>query len=287
MIFDEAKRHFFRYQRADEARSNLSTPSHMLARVGIRSSASLPIEGDVIWVLARVGTESPGRYRFIYAFVVDRVPGAKDGWHRFEGSMGLWLADSSLIGDFDWFTQFFEVDMGKGGTSIRLISDEWVAKLRALYDQASESGDLTATLEAEAKAKSWPEDAIRYGAIKNRRGQSDFRARLLEAYGRRCCISGCRVEALLEAAHIRPHAEEPNYDTRNGLLLRADLHTLYDLHLLGVDEYGSVVLSPEANDLHYKELVSKAQRITPPNKSADRPSEDDRRERMALFRRGK
>ncbi len=98
-------------------------------------------------------------------------------------------------------------------------------------------------------------------------------------------LSGCRIEALLEAAHIRPHAVEPNYDTRNGLLLRADLHTLYDLHLLGVDEFGNVALSSEVTDLYYKELVGKARRITPPDHSEDRPSEDDRKARMALFRR--
>lgn len=126
---------------------------------------------------------------------------------------------------------------------------------------------------------------MRYGAIKDRRGQPDFRARLLAAYGRRCCISGCRIEALLEAAHIRPHAEAPNYDTRNGLLLRADLHTLYDLHLLAVDEFGNVILSSEVSDLYYKDLVAKAGRITPPDRSEDRPSDVDRRARMALFRR--
>lgn len=72
---------------------------------------------------------------------------------------------------------------------------------------------MAAALETEAEAKNWPEDAVRYRAMKERRGSVDFRARLLEAYGRRCCISGFRVEALLEAAHIRPHAEEPNYDS--------------------------------------------------------------------------
>lgn len=177
--------------------------------------------------------------------------------------------------------------MGGGGTSIQQIGEEWLPDLQSLYGKPSGSKDIAAALETEAEAKNWPEDAIRYRAIKERRGQANFRMRLLEAYGRRYCISGCRVEALLEAAHIRPHAEEPYYDTRNGLLLRADLHTLYDLHLLGVDEYGSVVLSPEVNDLDYKALVSKVRRITPPDKSSDRPSEDDRRVRMALFKRAK
>jgi hypothetical protein len=286
MVFSQQKRHFFRYQLADEASSNLSTADRMLARVSTKSTANLPVVDDVIWVLARVGLDSPGRYKFIYAFVVDRIPGAVDGWNQFEGRKGIWLADSQLVSGLVWFKPFFD-KMGRGGTSIQLIGEEWLPDLQSLYGKPSGSKDIAAALETEAEAKNWPEDAIRYRAIKERRGQADFRARLLEAYGRRCCISGCRVEALLEAAHIRPHAEEPNYDTRNGLLLRADLHTLYDLHLLGVDEYGSVILSPEVNDLDYKALVSKVRRIIPPDKSSDRPSEDDRRVRMALFRRAK
>ena len=69
------------------------------------------------------------------------------------------------------------------------------------------------------------------------------------------------------------------------MLLRADLHTLYDLHLLGVDEFGNVSLSSEVTDQYYKELIALVRRITPPDRGEDRPSEEDRRARMVLFRR--
>ncbi|WP_336979879.1 HNH endonuclease signature motif containing protein [Altererythrobacter fulvus] len=54
------------------------------------------------------------------------------------------------------------------------------------------------------------------------------------AYEGRCAISGCDVREVLEAAHIMPYLGEETNDVRNGLLLRADLHTLFDLGLLKI-----------------------------------------------------
>ena len=51
----------------------------------------------------------------------------------------------------------------------------------------------------------------------------------------RCMVSGCQLVDLLEAAHIRPYRGENDNHPSNGLLLRADLHTLFDLDLLGID----------------------------------------------------
>lgn len=80
--------------------------------------------------------------------------------------------------------------------------------------------------------------------ILSRRGQAKFRSVLLHAYGGQCAISGCTDIAVLEAAHIIPHSEVPDYRAGNGLLLRADLHTLFDLRLLSVDpSTGRVVVS--------------------------------------------
>ena len=45
---------------------------------------------------------------------------------------------------------------------------------------------------------------------------------------------------ILEAAHVIPHAEETNYAATNGLLLRSDIHTLYDLNLLRIDGDGKI-----------------------------------------------
>lgn len=56
-----------------------------------------------------------------------------------------------------------------------------------------------------------------------------------ERYGAKCCISECAVTEALEAAHITPYLGENSNDARNGLVLRSDLHTLFDRYLLGID----------------------------------------------------
>ena len=71
--------------------------------------------------------------------------------------------------------------------------------------------------------------------IRVRRGQQQFRDALRNRYGDRCVVTGCRVVAVLEAAHINPYRGEGDHHPENGLLLRADAHTLFDLDLLGVE----------------------------------------------------
>lgn len=71
--------------------------------------------------------------------------------------------------------------------------------------------------------------------IRERRGQQYFRNILRERYGDRCLVTGCEVLAVLEAAHIKPYRGEDDNHPENGLLLRADIHTLFDLDLLGLE----------------------------------------------------
>lgn len=68
-----------------------------------------------------------------------------------------------------------------------------------------------------------------------RRGQPVFRKAMLEAYSGRCAISGTEVANVLDACHISPHAETGRNDVSNGLLLRTDLHNLFDDGLLRID----------------------------------------------------
>jgi len=72
-------------------------------------------------------------------------------------------------------------------------------------------------------------------SIVQRQGQREFRAALLEAYGSKCAMTGCAVVDVLEAAHIHRYMGELTNTVSNGLLLRADIHTLFDLNLVGVE----------------------------------------------------
>jgi hypothetical protein len=127
-----------------------------------------------------------------------------------------------------------------------------------------------------------PPDERQLVAIRVRRGQRDFRERLLSAWGSKCVVTGCRIVDLLEAAHIVPHAEVADYRTSNGLLLRADVHTLFDLRLLSIDEYMRVHLTDDLLASEYRLLSGKRiDRL--PDKSADVPSVDALRKRHQEF----
>jgi len=71
-------------------------------------------------------------------------------------------------------------------------------------------------------------------AIVSRTGQGAFRSALIRRYGARCLVSGCSVLEVVEAAHIWPFRGPEDHHPANGLLLRADLHTLFDLNLMGI-----------------------------------------------------
>jgi len=63
---------------------------------------------------------------------------------------------------------------------------------------------------------------------KVRLGQGAFRVLVTDAYSRRCSITGEKTLPVLEAAHIKPYAESGPHFISNGLLLRSDMHKLFD-----------------------------------------------------------
>lgn len=75
-------------------------------------------------------------------------------------------------------------------------------------------------------------DRPRFGEAyltRGRLGQGAFRVLVTDAYHRRCAVTGERTLPVLQAAHIKPYSELGPHQVANGLLLRSDLHTLFDL----------------------------------------------------------
>ncbi len=90
------------------------------------------------------------------------------------------------------------------------------------------------------------EEVARYGAeflTRARLGQGTFRVLVTDAYARRCAITGERTLPALEAAHIQSFAKSGPNVTANGLLLRSDLHKLFDSGYLSVTPDLSVEVS--------------------------------------------
>lgn len=92
--------------------------------------------------------------------------------------------------------------------------------------------------------------------VVQRRGQPKFRLKLIDAYESRCAITGCAVLPILEAAHITPYLGPATNMIGNGILLRADIHTLWDLGLIAIDPGSKKVwVSPKIGDESYQELA--------------------------------
>lgn len=118
-------------------------------------------------------------------------------------------------------------------------------------------------------------------AIVRRQGQAEFRNGLLAAYGRYCAVTGCDVEQALEAAHIYPYEGERSNDLTNGILLRADIHTLFDLGLLTIDDQYRVELAHSLLNSSYNELHGKPMRL--PESDSLHPSKLALRARRELM----
>lgn len=94
-----------------------------------------------------------------------------------------------------------------------------------------------------------------------RRGQKGFRAALFAAYDGACAVTGTAAAVVLEAAHIRPYRGPESDVVNNGLLLRADIHTLFDLGMLAINpQTRTIAVSAELAGTPYEELGGKALR---------------------------
>ena len=80
-----------------------------------------------------------------------------------------------------------------------------------------------------------------FASIIRRQGQTDFRRTLLDAYAGKCAITRMRTIWVLEAAHITPYRGTETNTPQNGLLLRGDVHTLFDMGLVSVQPHDRVV----------------------------------------------
>ena len=114
------------------------------------------------------------------------------------------------------------------------------------------------------------------GWSRHRLGQGAFAAYVANAYQRRCAFTRERVIPTLEACHIRPASRGGSHAVSNGLLLRSDVHQLFDLGYLGLHSKTlQIQASPRLqlefqNGVEYRAL--QGQVVALPSAVADRPS---------------
>ena len=177
--------------------------------------------------------------------------------------------------------RYLEVDEFKTGKRTKALS-----KLRNLgfdvkQDNAPSVPDLApeyAILEPYDPSNFEDAKQKTLRVIKERRGQQKFRKSLLKAYENRCAISTCSIVDVLESAHICPYRGPDTNKVWNGILLRGDLHTLFDCGLIAIDhETMRVRISPRLSNSEYWSFHDKPLNL--PRLRAHRPSREALKER--------
>lgn len=95
-------------------------------------------------------------------------------------------------------------------------------------------------------AKPFSHEGSRYGEpvlVRPRLGQGAFRLAVTDAYRRECAISNGRVLPALDAAHIRPYGDGGEHEIQNGILLRKDIHSVFDAGYVTFDDNLKLVVS--------------------------------------------
>ena len=174
--------------------------------------------------------------------------------------------DSEL--DMFWLHGPVDYEMGSGlspyppAGAVEYDSGSWEGRpdgdgLKAIADKLPPESDERDRVVAE---------------IVRRKGQAEFRRRLVDAYGGRCAISRYDVEPALEAAHISSYLGPKSQLVTNGLLLRTDLHALYDRSLITVSPELRVRISPKIGESKYASLDGR--QLAVPKDRAAWPSEE-------------
>lgn len=124
------------------------------------------------------------------------------------------------------------------------------------------------------------ENPERYGEpilVQPRLGQGSFRVLVTDAYDRRCAVSSERTLPVLDAAHIKPYSELGEHKVTNGILLRQDIHTLFDKGYLTITPDLKIEVSRRIREEfengrdYYK---YNGQPMRPPQNWMDRPSRE-------------
>lgn len=119
---------------------------------------------------------------------------------------------------------------------------------RVLWEEVQVASHNLAVSEAVV------EDAPRYGReflARARLGQGSFRTLVIDAYRRRCAMTGESTLPVLEAAHIQSYADEGTHQVSNGLLLRSDFHKLFDAGLVTVEPDYRIRISGRIRDQYF------------------------------------
>jgi putative restriction endonuclease len=164
------------------------------------------------------------------------------------------------------------------------VPESWSPNIVTLKTYRTDEGDgqrlwddVQDRLSRAAPAMTAHDQVLRYGRptlIERRLGQGAFRVLVTDIYRRRCAVTKERTLPALEAAHIRPYSDGGLHVGHNGLLLRRDLHSLFDAGYVTVTpdlkfEVSRRIREEFENGRHYYALHGSS--IDPPDRPDCRP----------------
>ncbi|SMC95081.1 HNH endonuclease [Pedobacter nyackensis] len=163
--------------------------------------------------------------------------------------------------------QFWENEEFKQLDKDKIKFSSQIVKLK-YFDDALNMLDPSSLIERFHPLKGQRENL--FTQVNGRIGQERFKSAVLKAYNHRCCISGDPTPELLEASHIQSYLNINSNHIQNGILLRIDLHRLFDNGLLYIDEEYTIHISSVLKNDYYYSFCGK--KINLPTNSKDYPS---------------
>lgn len=186
-----------------EHEMNLRDAREMIKDEHVKEAARLVGKKGIDWLFERTGRQTP---RFRYVVVENQRYPTK--------------AFSFLVA---------QLASGSDSKTNDMTVNEAVAPLKRLgYIEVDGPGGKLTPEQEDARKTS-------YYLSLSRPGQTAFRRILLDAYKQRCAATGCSALDALEAAHVEPFKAGGIDTLSNGILLRADLHRLFDAAQIAVN----------------------------------------------------
>lgn len=191
------------------------------------------------------------------------VPGASFAIHLVERNKELWLGDylgtidegegrfSLIIGDAQRF-HIADLDFDNPVQKrLRDVLKQPGAVTYSYVEPENWEGAVDLDIAVEALSEG---PAYKVAQIKQRLHQRAFRAAVFAQHGKKCVVTGCDVEELLEAAHLDGCNWQAGDNTAaDGIPLRVDIHRAYDRGLLKLDENFQIVDLAPALEGQYKQ----------------------------------
>lgn len=177
---------------------------------GLSNGFHLVEPGDWIWAYFGAAVRQVCAVGTVHSPVGWREDWGRHAVHiRWNKTLTARLKDNPIA--YDLYRQQVQGAVVRANDKTRRVLDDWVA------------GEAPGARQAARSVKFAERSAIQ------RLGQPQFRNGVLRAYGGKCAITECVEPSTLQAAHIAAVAAGGTHDVENSILLRADVHNLFDL----------------------------------------------------------